>query len=108
MAASRQILTLYRSLLRELRSVYPKEKLADSPAYQHVRKQFHEHHLTTEKLCRNKVEMEYLARTYLCFVRSVKQHEELHATYKGGGERTVESAANLVGLKLPEKPNDSD
>lgn len=28
--------------------------------------------------------------------------------YKGAGERSVESAANLVGLKVPEKPSDSD
>ncbi|XP_060568604.1 protein FMC1 homolog [Ruditapes philippinarum] len=108
MAASREILTLYRTLLRELRAVYPKDKLTESPAYQHVRKQFREHRVTTEKLCRSKVEMEYLARTYLCFLQSVKQHEELHSAYKGAGERSIESAANLVGLKLPELPDEQD
>lgn len=34
--------------------------------------------------------------------------QELHAAYKGAGERSVESAANLVGLKLPELPENQE
>ena len=37
----------------------------------------------------------YSANVLLCFF------QELHDMYKGGGERTVESTANLVGLGLP-------
>jgi hypothetical protein len=34
--------------------------------------------------------------------------QELHSAYKGAGERSIESAANLVGLKLPELPDEKD
>ena len=33
--------------------------------------------------------------------------QELSEQYKGSGERSVEAAAGLVGLRLPEKPEDT-
>ena len=42
------------------------------------------------------------AETYLCLLENSRKHQELIKIYHGKGERSVQEAANLVGLKLPE------
>ncbi|XP_052805712.1 protein FMC1 homolog [Mya arenaria] len=101
MAAPREMMSLYRNILRELRLAYPNGKYKEAPAYRYVKKQFRDNKRTSEQLCRSPIEMAHYARTYLCYMQSVEKHRELHDHYKGGGERTVESTANLVGLGLP-------
>uniref|UniRef100_A0A8C6GEW3 Protein FMC1 homolog n=1 Tax=Mus spicilegus TaxID=10103 RepID=A0A8C6GEW3_MUSSI len=65
--------------------------------------QKHEH-VTSEKLCRAQHELHFQAATYLCLLRSIRQHVALHQEFHGKGERSVEESAGLVGLQLPRQP----
>ncbi|GAB1290699.1 Protein FMC1 homolog [Apodemus speciosus] len=60
--------------------------------------------VTSEKLCRAQHELHFQAATYLCLLRSIRQHVALHQEFHGKGERSVEESAGLVGLQLPRQP----
>ncbi|KFP93074.1 UPF0562 protein C7orf55, partial [Haliaeetus albicilla] len=60
--------------------------------------------VTSEKLCRAQQELHFQAATYLCLLRSVREHEALHQEYHGKGERSPEEVAGLVGFRLPQQP----
>uniref|UniRef100_A0A0B6ZGF7 Protein FMC1 homolog n=1 Tax=Arion vulgaris TaxID=1028688 RepID=A0A0B6ZGF7_9EUPU len=90
-----------RSLARELKAIYKQENLRDVPAYAYLHEQLQNFQVTGEKICRAGYEVEHVAQTYLCYLESARKQEELSAHYKGRGERSVESSAALVGLKLP-------
>uniref|UniRef100_A0A8C8RA42 Protein FMC1 homolog n=1 Tax=Pelusios castaneus TaxID=367368 RepID=A0A8C8RA42_9SAUR len=95
-----------RSLLRELRYVSARagRPYRDMAAYRHLREAFRAHRVTSEKLCRAQQELHFQAATYLCLLRSVREHLALHREYHGKGERLPEEVASLVGLKLPQQP----
>ncbi|XP_035759096.1 protein FMC1 homolog [Egretta garzetta] len=59
---------------------------------------------TSEKLCRAQQELHFQAATYLCLLRSVREHTALHQEYHGRGERSPEEVAGLVGFRLPQQP----
>ncbi|XP_005097606.1 protein FMC1 homolog [Aplysia californica] len=90
-----------RSLAKELGRVYRKEKLQDVPAYAYLHEQMKNFEVTDEKICRAHNEVQHVAETYLCYLESLRKQEELSQQYKGRGERSVESSAEIVGLKLP-------
>ncbi|XP_067951845.1 protein FMC1 homolog [Watersipora subatra] len=94
-------LRTFLGILRELRRVLPKGKVTDDPSYQHVIKQFQTYQLTPNKVCRDPKAAYHQASTYLCYLQSNRINQELLATYKGKGERSIEDTARLVGLKLP-------
>ncbi|NXR29617.1 FMC1 protein, partial [Cinclus mexicanus] len=56
--------------------------------------------VTSEKLCRAQQELHFQAATYLCLLRSVREHEALHRE----GERSPQEVAGLVGFRLPQQP----
>lgn len=60
--------------------------------------------VTSEKLCRAQQELHFQAATYLCLLRSVREHTALHREYHGKGERSPEEVAGLVGFRLPQQP----
>uniref|UniRef100_A0A8C6CKZ2 Protein FMC1 homolog n=1 Tax=Moschus moschiferus TaxID=68415 RepID=A0A8C6CKZ2_MOSMO len=60
--------------------------------------------VTSEKLCRAQHELHFQAATYLCLLRSIREHVALHQEFHGKGERSVEESAGLVGLQLPQQP----
>ncbi|CAL1526047.1 unnamed protein product [Lymnaea stagnalis] len=90
-----------RSLSKELRYIYKKKDLQDVPIYCYLQDQFRSMQVTGEKICREQHEAENLAQTYLCYLESTRRNEELSVLYRGKGERSIESSANIVGLKLP-------
>ncbi|BFZ06453.1 hypothetical protein BsWGS_09492 [Bradybaena similaris] len=90
-----------RSLARELKAIYKQEKLTDVPAYAYLHDQMRNFQVTGEKICRAQHEVEYVAQTYLCYLESSRKQEELSIQYKGRGDRSIESSAEIVGLKLP-------
>ncbi|KGL74521.1 UPF0562 protein C7orf55, partial [Tinamus guttatus] len=60
--------------------------------------------VTSEKLCRAQQELHFQAATYLCLLRSVREHLALHHEYHGKGERSPDEVAGLVGFRLPQQP----
>ncbi|XP_012373871.2 protein FMC1 homolog [Dasypus novemcinctus] len=95
-----------RGLLRELRylSAATGRPYRDTAAYRYLVKSFRAHRVTSEKLCRAQHELHFQASTYLCLLRSIREHVALHQEFHGMGERSVEESAGLVGLKLPSQP----
>ncbi|XP_030403792.1 putative RNA-binding protein Luc7-like 2 isoform X4 [Gopherus evgoodei] len=89
MAALGSPLCTLRSLLRELRYVSAQagRPYRDMAAYQHLRGAFRAHQITSEKLCRAQHELHFQAATYLCLLRSVREHLALHQEYHAKGER---------------------
>ncbi|XP_062989714.1 protein FMC1 homolog [Elgaria multicarinata webbii] len=106
MAALGPPLRTFRSLMHELRYAQGEagRSYRDSPAYQYLREAFRAHRVTSEKLCRAQHDLHFQAATYLCLLRSVREHLALHKEYHGKGERSAEEVAGLVGLKLPRQP----
>jgi len=89
-----------RQLIREIRHIYRKGPVHDSPVYAYVLEQYHRYQVTGAKYCRERDEMRQIAETYLCLLESSRKQEELSTIY-ARGERSVEESAKLVGLALP-------
>ncbi|KAK1335096.1 LOW QUALITY PROTEIN: hypothetical protein QTO34_004674 [Cnephaeus nilssonii] len=90
-----------RGLLRELRymSAGTGRPYRDTAAYRYLVQAFRAHRVTSEKLCRAQHELHFQAATYLCLLRSVREHVALHQEFHGRGERSVEEAAGLQELQ---------
>nr|XP_060633157.1 protein FMC1 homolog [Anolis sagrei ordinatus] len=106
MAALGSPLRTFRGLAREFRLAQGRPGLSfrDAAAYRYLREAFRAHRVTSEKLCRAQHDLHFQAATYLCLLRSVREHLTLHKEYHGKGDRTAEQVAGLVGLKLPQQP----
>ena len=63
------------------------------------------HDMTDGRICRPTNELKFLATVYACYLDSSRKYNELQERY-GSKEKTVEEAANIVGLALPKKPRD--
>lgn len=48
--------------------------------------------------------MNFIANSYLCYLRSSRMSQEIHDEFHGKGERTVAETAHMVGFKLPHDP----
>ncbi|GFN93142.1 protein fmc1 homolog [Plakobranchus ocellatus] len=92
---------ILRSLAKELKAIYKKDNLQEIPTYTYLQDQFRYFQVTEEKICRAQQEVNHVAKTYLCYLESARKLEELSSQYRGRGDRSVESSANIVGLKLP-------
>lgn len=95
-------LTVYKKLLHELsmtnNSLFSYRL---SPMYLKLKDEYRRHRSVTSKYCKGSDEILFVANTYLTYLQSVRQRKVIHATYSKG-EKTVQQAANIVGLKLPE------
>ena len=80
-----------RSILRELRMISPDKTIK-------------KYETTDEQLCKEKDEMHFLAKTYLCYLESSRNYKRINDDYRGAGERSVEDTAKMVGFKLPHDP----
>ncbi|MEE6512900.1 hypothetical protein FKM82_020220 [Ascaphus truei] len=104
MAALGSPVHTFRALLRELRHMSGGNGYRKTTAYSYIREQFRRNQVTSEKFCRAQQELHFQASTYLCLLRSVRNHLALHKEYHGKGDRSIEEAAGMVGLKLPHQP----
>jgi hypothetical protein len=93
-----------RGLLKELRLASPNQTIKDSLPAQFIIKQFKKYETTDEQLCKEKDEMLFLSKTYLCYLESSRNYKKINDEYKGVGERSVEDTAKMVGFKLPHDP----
>lgn len=96
--------SILRQLVSELRHTLPEGRLKDNLALQYILTQFKKFKTTDEQLCKARAEMEFIARTYLCYLKSSRIEQEIHNEFHGKGERTVQDTAKMVGFKLPHDP----
>ena len=68
--------------------------------YLKLKDEYRRHRPITSKYCKQADEVLFVARTYLSYLESTRQRKTIHSTYSKG-ERTVQQAANIVGLELP-------
>lgn len=96
---------VYRSLISELRLASPNGVMSkDSLVFKYIASQFRKYNTTDQQLCKAREEMQFLGKTYLCYMRSLRKQGEIQKHYKGSGERTVKATADMVGFKLPHDP----
>ncbi|XP_050507202.1 protein FMC1 homolog [Diabrotica virgifera virgifera] len=93
-----------RQIISELRYALPEGNLKNNLMLQYVISQFRKYKTTDEQLCKARQEMDFMAKTYLCYLKSTRLSDEIHQEYHGKGERTVADTANMVGFKLPHDP----
>jgi len=92
-----------QNLLREIGRCYkgmPKEQWS---AYRRAQFLFDENKVSENRYCRQPGAATIDAETYLTLLESSRLHRDLVQEYHGQGERSVEEAAKLVGLRLPEQ-----
>ena len=79
----------------------PKE-LFKSQFWQHIKSVSRKNKLTTAQYCRHKEDLKFVSDSYLAFLQSQRQRQDLIKKYHAKGTRSVEDTAKLVGLKVPE------
>ena len=107
-------LTVYKQLYRNLRvsknatgvellkNIPNTKEAREEPYVEILRNEFRQHLVSDSKYCMQKDEMFFMANTLSTYLNSTKQTLELYAKYCRG-ERSIEEAANIVGLKLPKQ-----
>ncbi|KAL3277205.1 hypothetical protein HHI36_012555 [Cryptolaemus montrouzieri] len=93
-----------RQIISELRKVVPKENMKNNLALRYIVNQYKKYQTTDQQLCKAKEEMDFMAKTYLCYLQSSRLCQEIHDEFHSKGERTVEETAKMVGFKLPHDP----
>ena len=93
-------LTVYKNLLRELSANNALFSYRSSPMYQKIKDEFRRHRPIAAKHCKQTDEALFVARAYLTYLESARHRHRIHSTYSKG-EKTVQQAANIVGLELP-------
>ncbi|XP_050293497.1 protein FMC1 homolog [Anthonomus grandis grandis] len=97
-------LATLRGIIQELRYALPATNLRENLGYQYIISQYRKYNTTDEQLCKAREEMDFLAKTYLCYLKSSRLSGEIHDEFHGKGERTVQETARMVGFKLPHDP----
>lgn len=82
-------LTILRQIISELRHALPRDKIKDDMTVQYILNQYRKYQTTGEQLCKAREEMEFMANTYLCYLKSVRLSKEIQQEFHGKGERTV-------------------
>ncbi len=101
---TKSALTVYKNILHELSINNSLFSYRFSPIYLKIKDEYHRYRPITSKYCKHTDEVLFVARTYLTYLQSVRQCKTIHSTYSKG-ERTVQQAANIVGLELPKTTN---
>ncbi|KAG8176938.1 hypothetical protein JTE90_020994 [Oedothorax gibbosus] len=103
-------LSVLRGITHELRRANPKmSPISKTYAYQYIIDEVRNHQVTEKRACKSSEELNIMAKTYLCYLQSLRQNQELLNRYHNKGERSVEETARLVGLQVPNKnPEDKN
>lgn len=86
------VLNLYKELFKQLNK--------NKSLFELIKNEFKKNSLTTEKYCKQRNEVYFIANAYLSYLKNTKDYLVLQAKYCKG-ERSIEEAAGIVGLKLP-------
>lgn len=95
---------ILRQILSELRQSVASSSLKDNTTYQYIINQYRKFQTTDQQLCRAREEMNFIANTYLSYLRSSRLRNQICDEFHGKGERSVAETAKLVGFKLPHDP----
>jgi len=101
---AKSALTVYKNILHELSINNSLFSYRLSPIYLKIKDEYHRYRPITSKYCKHTDEVLFVARTYLTYLESVRQCQIIHSTYSKG-EKTIQQAANIVGLNLPKTTN---
>ncbi len=71
-----------------------------SPIYLKLKDAYHRYRPISAKYCKHTDENLFVTQAYLTYLQSTRKRKTLQSIYSKG-ERSVEQAANIVGLKLP-------
>lgn len=93
-------LDLYKRLYRNLKINNLGKN--EEPYVEILRNEFRQHSVSDSKYCMQKDEMMFMARALSTYLSSTNQTLALYSKYCRG-ERSIEEAANIVGLKLPKQ-----
>lgn len=99
--ATKSALTIYKGLLRELSTNNVQFSYRTSPIYQKIKDEFRRHRPIASKHCKHRDEALFVAQTYLSYLESSRHRYRIYSTY-AKGERSIEEAAKIVGLALPQ------
>lgn len=97
-------ISLLRQIIAEIRYALPEGSLKNNLALNYIISQFRKYNTTDEQLCKAKAEMEFIGKTYLCYLKSLRLEKKILEEFHGKGERTVSETARMVGFKLPHDP----
>ncbi|XP_065169455.1 protein FMC1 homolog isoform X2 [Atheta coriaria] len=78
--------------------------LKDNLMYNYIMQQYRRNATTEKQICKAHEELNFMASTYLCYMKSARIQNEINQEYSGKGERSIQETANLVGFKLPHDP----
>ncbi|GFR01024.1 protein FMC1 homolog [Trichonephila clavata] len=95
-------LSVLRGITHELRRANPNLKpISQGIAFSYLINEYRRHQITEKRTCKSEEELHTMAKTYLCYLRSLRENQELIERYHSHGERSVEETARLVGFSLP-------
>ncbi len=97
---TKSALIIYKKILHELSINNSLFSYRSSLIYHKIKDEYRRYRPITSKYCKHTDEILFVAQAYLTYLESVRQCKIIHSTYSKG-ERTVEQAANIVGLQLP-------
>ncbi|GFW13517.1 protein FMC1 homolog [Trichonephila clavipes] len=103
MSNSRSLtLSVLRGITHELRRANPNLKpVSQGLAFSYLINEYRRHQVTEKRTCKSAEELNTMAKTYLCYLRSLRENQELIERYHSHGERSIEETARLVGFSLP-------
>lgn len=93
-----------RQIVHELRRSASRKDLKDSLIMQYILQQYRKFSTTDQQVCKAVEEVNAIANTYLCYLKSTRIQQEIHDQYHNKGERSIRETANIVGFKLPHDP----
>jgi hypothetical protein len=99
-----KVLSLYKNLYKNLKldrqlNEAPKRG-HDSRYIEQLRNEFRQYSVTDSKYCMPRDEMFFVASVFSTYLDSTQKTLELYSRYCRG-ERSIQEAANIVGLGLP-------
>ncbi|XP_015759628.1 PREDICTED: UPF0562 protein v1g242151-like [Acropora digitifera] len=94
-------LQVLRKIMRELKLISPRKEPVKSTIEGQYLMSLYRQFSQVEVKIANLLYCQSLC--YLCLLESQRLTQAIHAKYKGGGERSVEETAGLVGYKLPKQ-----
>lgn len=97
------ILFTLRSIVRELNKVIKDNQRTKDASVEHMLNLLRANQVTEKRFCRPEDHYKYFANTYLSYLKSRRLQDEITNKYFNKKDRSIESSANIVGLKLPKQ-----